>query len=54
MSLLWVGRVFLFTLVGFALVGLVSDPRMRWGQQFWRLSGMYFIPRQRSSTGARS
>ena len=45
---LWVGRVFLFTLVGFALVGLVSDPRMRWGRRkFWRLSGMYFIPRQR-------
>ena len=22
--------------------------RMRWGRQFWRLSGMYFIPRQRT------
>src|SRR5215211_1365612 len=47
-SLLWVARVFLFTLVGFALVGWFLIRRMRWGRQFWRLSGMYFIPRQRT------
>jgi vitamin B12/bleomycin/antimicrobial peptide transport system ATP-binding/permease protein len=34
-SLLWIARVFLIR-------------RMRWGRQFWRLSGMYFIPRQRT------
>ena len=42
----WKG--FLFTLVGFALVGWFLIRRMRWGRQFWRLSGMYFIPRQRT------
>jgi len=47
-SLLWVARVFLFVLVGFALVGWFLIRRMRWGRQFWRLSGMYFIPRQRT------
>jgi vitamin B12/bleomycin/antimicrobial peptide transport system ATP-binding/permease protein len=47
-SLLWVARVFLFTIVGFALVGWFVIRRMRWGRQFWRLSGMYFIPRQRT------
>jgi vitamin B12/bleomycin/antimicrobial peptide transport system ATP-binding/permease protein len=47
-SLLWVARVFLFTIVGFALVGWFLIRRMRWGRQFWRLSGMYFIPRQRT------
>jgi vitamin B12/bleomycin/antimicrobial peptide transport system ATP-binding/permease protein len=47
-SLLWIARVFLFTVVGFALVGWFLIRRMRWGRQFWRLSGMYFIPRQRT------
>jgi vitamin B12/bleomycin/antimicrobial peptide transport system ATP-binding/permease protein len=47
-SLLWVAMVFLFTIVGFALVGWFVIRRMRWGRQFWRLSGMYFIPRQRT------
>jgi vitamin B12/bleomycin/antimicrobial peptide transport system ATP-binding/permease protein len=47
-SLLWIARVFLFVLVGFALVGWFLIRRMRWGRQFWRLSGMYFIPRQRT------
>jgi vitamin B12/bleomycin/antimicrobial peptide transport system ATP-binding/permease protein len=47
-SLLWVAKVFLFTVVGFALVGWFLIRRMRWGRQFWRLSGMYFIPRQRT------
>ena len=47
-SLLWIARVFLFTIVGFALVGWFLIRRTRWGRQFWRLSGMYFIPRQRT------
>ena len=47
-SLLWIARVFLFTVVGFALVGWFLIRRMRWGRQFWRVSGMYFIPRQRT------
>jgi vitamin B12/bleomycin/antimicrobial peptide transport system ATP-binding/permease protein len=47
-SLLWIARVFLFVLVGFALVSWFLIRRTRWGRQFWRLSGMYFIPRQRS------
>ena len=37
-----------FVLVGFALVGWFLIRRMRWGRQFWRLSGMYFIPLQRT------
>ena len=47
-SLLWIARVFLFVLVGFVLVGWFLIRRTRWGRQFWRLSGMYFIPRQRT------
>ena len=47
-SLLWIGRVFVFTLIGFALVAWFLVRRTRWGRQFWRLSGMYFIPRQRT------
>ena len=47
-SLLWIARVFLFTLVGFALVGWFLIRRTRWGRQFWRLSGMYFVPRGRN------
>ena len=47
-SLLWIGRVFLFVVIGFALVGWFLIRRTRWGRQFWRLSGAYFIPRQRS------
>src|SRR5687767_11833657 len=47
-SLLWIARVFLFVLIGFALVGWFLIRRTRWGRQFWRLSGMYFIPRRRS------
>ena len=46
-SLLWVGRVFLFVVIGFVLVGWLLMRRTRWGRQFWRLSGMYFIPRRR-------
>jgi vitamin B12/bleomycin/antimicrobial peptide transport system ATP-binding/permease protein len=47
-SLLWVGRVFAFTVIGFALVGWLLIRRTGWGRQFWRLSGLYFIPRHRS------
>jgi vitamin B12/bleomycin/antimicrobial peptide transport system ATP-binding/permease protein len=47
-SLLWIVRVFLFVLVGFVLVGWFLIRRTRWGRQFWRLSGMYFIPRGRN------
>jgi putative ATP-binding cassette transporter len=46
-SLLWVGRVFAFTVIGFALVGWLLIRRTGWGRQFWRLSGLYFIPRRR-------
>jgi vitamin B12/bleomycin/antimicrobial peptide transport system ATP-binding/permease protein len=47
-SLLWIARVFLFTVIGFVLVGWFLIRRTTWGRQFWRLSGMYFIPRQRN------
>jgi vitamin B12/bleomycin/antimicrobial peptide transport system ATP-binding/permease protein len=47
-SLLWIGRVFLFVVIGFVLVGWFLIRRTRWGRQFWRLSGPYFIPRQRT------
>jgi vitamin B12/bleomycin/antimicrobial peptide transport system ATP-binding/permease protein len=47
-SLLWIGRVFLFVVLGFALVAWFLIRRTRWGRQFWRLSGAYFIPRQRT------
>ena len=47
-SLLWIARVFLFAVIGFVLVAWFLIRRTRWGRQFWRLSGMYFIPRQRT------
>jgi vitamin B12/bleomycin/antimicrobial peptide transport system ATP-binding/permease protein len=47
-SLIWVFGVWVLVVVGFALVGWLLIRRTRWGRQFWRLSGMYFIPRQRS------
>src|SRR5687768_3263753 len=46
-SLLWIGRVFAFTLIGFALVAWILTRRTRWGRQFWRLSRDFFIPRGR-------
>ena len=46
-SLLWVLGVWALVLIGFALVGWFLIRRTRWGRQFWRLSGMYFIPRHR-------
>src|SRR6188472_3206341 len=47
-SLLWVFGVFVAVVVGFALIAWLLIRRTRWGQQFWRLSGRYFIPRQRN------
>jgi vitamin B12/bleomycin/antimicrobial peptide transport system ATP-binding/permease protein len=47
-SLLWIARVFLFVVIGFVLVAWFLIRRTRWGRQFWRLSGAYFIPRQRT------
>jgi putative ATP-binding cassette transporter len=46
-SLLWVFGVWVLVVIGFALVGWFLIRRTRWGRQFWRLSGMYFIPRRR-------
>ena len=46
-SLLWVLGVWALVVIGFALVGWFLIRRTRWGRQFWRLSGMYFIPRHR-------
>ena len=46
-SLLWVARVFAFSVIGFTLVAWVLIRRTRWGRQFWRLSKAYFIPQGR-------
>jgi putative ATP-binding cassette transporter len=40
--------VFLYVVIGFVLVAWLLIRRTRWGRQFWRLSGAYFIPRQRT------
>jgi putative ATP-binding cassette transporter len=47
-SLLWGLEVFIAVVIGFALIGWFLIRRTRWGRQFWRLSGMYFIPRSRN------
>jgi vitamin B12/bleomycin/antimicrobial peptide transport system ATP-binding/permease protein len=47
-SPVWIGGVYLLTLVGFALIGWLLVKRTAWGRQFWRLSSRYFIPFQRS------
>jgi vitamin B12/bleomycin/antimicrobial peptide transport system ATP-binding/permease protein len=47
-SLLWIARVFLFVVIGFALIAWLLIRRTSWGRQFWRLSGAYFIPHQRT------
>jgi putative ATP-binding cassette transporter len=47
-SLLWIARVFVFVVIGFALIAWLLIRRTRWGRQFWRLSGAYFIPRERT------
>src|SRR3954454_6574145 len=46
-SLLWIARVFLFVVIGFALIGWFLIRRTQWGRQFWRLSSMFFVPRSR-------
>jgi putative ATP-binding cassette transporter len=46
-SLLWIGKVFVLTLIGFALIGWLLIRRTTWGRQFWRLSGPFFVPRGR-------
>jgi len=45
-SLLWVARVFAFTLIGFLFVAWLLVRRTVWGRQFWRLSGAYFVPKR--------
>ncbi len=47
-SPVWIGGVYLLTLVGFALIGWLLVKRTAWGRQFWRLSSRYFIPYERS------
>ncbi|HEY6687937.1 MAG TPA: ABC transporter ATP-binding protein/permease [Propionibacteriaceae bacterium] len=47
-SLLWILEVFVAVLIGFALIAWLLIRRTRWGRQFWRLSNMFFIPRQRT------
>ncbi|MGQ0574324.1 MAG: ABC transporter ATP-binding protein/permease [Pseudonocardia sp.] len=46
-SLLWIGEVFAYTVVGFLFVAWLLIRRTTWGRQFWRLSGAYFIPERR-------
>ena len=46
-SLLWVLGVWALVVVGFVLIAWLLLKRARWAKQFWRLSGMYFIPRTR-------
>ena len=43
-SLLWVLGVWALVVVGFVLIAWLLLKRARWAKQFWRLSGMYFIP----------
>lgn len=46
-SLLWVGEVFAYTVVGFVAVAWLLIRRTPWGRQFWRLSSGFFIPERR-------
>ncbi len=46
-SLLWIAKVFVFVVIGFVLIAWLLLKRARWAKQFWRLSGVYFIPRAR-------
>jgi putative ATP-binding cassette transporter len=46
-SLLWIGEVFAYTVVGFLLVAWLLIRRTGWGRQFWRLSGAFFVPERR-------
>ncbi len=47
-SPLWIGGVFLVTILGFAIIGWLLVKRTGWGRQFWRLSSRYFVPFERS------
>jgi len=47
-SLLWVGKVFAAVLAGFVAVGWLLIRRTRWGRQFWRLAGGFFVPKERT------
>ncbi len=47
-SFWWVVKVYGVTLIAFALIAWLLAKRTRWGRQFWRLSGEYFLPRRRS------
>ena len=47
-SLRWLLRTYAFTLIGFTVIAWLLIRRTRWGRQFWRLSGRYFIPRERT------
>jgi vitamin B12/bleomycin/antimicrobial peptide transport system ATP-binding/permease protein len=52
-SLLWLLRTYALTLIGFTLIAWLLIRRTRWGRQFWRLSGPYFLPRPRTRSGWR-
>ena len=52
-SLLWLLRTYALTLIGFTLIAWLLIRRSRWGRQFWRLSGPYFLPRPRTRSGWR-
>ena len=52
-SLVWLLRTYALTLVGFTLIAWLLIRRTRWGRQFWRLSGPYFLPRPRTRRGWR-
>ena len=52
-SLLWLLRTYALTLIGFTLIAWLLIRRTRWGRQFWRLSGPYFLPRPRTRRGWR-
>ena len=47
-SLLWVGKVFAAVLAGFVAAGWLLIRRTRWGRQFWRLAGGFFVPKERT------
>ena len=45
-SLVWIGRTYLFVIVGFAAAAAALGRFTRWGRQFVRLAGTYFDPRR--------
>ncbi|CPV55508.1 ABC transporter ATP-binding protein [Mycobacteroides abscessus subsp. abscessus] len=44
-SALWIGRTWLITVIGFALVAVLLARYTVWGRQFWRITGDYFKAR---------